>query len=85
MNVIENSRGRPVDEELRGRRSGEILDVAATLFAERGYAGADTQELADRVGVEADRHYQLQLRAPGQLAGNCPISTAGADVVAPKS
>ncbi len=26
-------------------------DVAATLFAERRFAGADTQELADRVGV----------------------------------
>tara|TARA_R110002072_G_scaffold289831_2_gene457105 strand:- start:43243 stop:43893 length:651 start_codon:yes stop_codon:yes gene_type:complete len=51
MNATQNSRGRPVDEELWGRRSGEILDVAATLFAERGYAGADTQELADRVGV----------------------------------
>lgn len=51
MNATQNSCGRPVDEELWGRRSGEILDVAATLFAERGYAGADTQELADRVGV----------------------------------
>lgn len=51
MNATQNSRGRPVDEDLSERRSGEILDVAATLFAERGYAGADTQELADRVGV----------------------------------
>jgi AcrR family transcriptional regulator len=51
MNATQNSRRRPVDEELWGRRSDEILDVAATLFAERGYAGADTQELADRVGV----------------------------------
>lgn len=51
MKTMENSRERPVDEELWGRRSDEILDVAATLFAERGFAGADTQELADRVGV----------------------------------
>jgi len=51
MNAIQNSRGRPVDEELWDRRTDEILDVAATLFAERGYAGADTQELVNRVGV----------------------------------
>ena len=51
MNPTQKSRGRLVDEELWGRRSGEILDVAATLFAERGYAGADTQELADRLSV----------------------------------
>ncbi len=51
MNASQNSRRRPVDKELWDRRSDKILDVAATLFAERGYAGADTQELADRVGV----------------------------------
>lgn len=51
MNAIKSSRERRVDEDLWDRRSDEILDVAATLFAERGFAGADTQELADRVGV----------------------------------
>ncbi|MFO0912344.1 MAG: TetR/AcrR family transcriptional regulator [Pirellulales bacterium] len=43
--------GRPVDHELWGRRRDEILTVAAQLFAERGYDQADTQQLADRVGV----------------------------------
>lgn len=51
MNAIKSRRERRVDEDLWDRRSDEILDVAATLFAERGFAGADTQELADRVGV----------------------------------
>jgi len=44
-------RGRPVDERLWERRCDEILDAAAGLFAERGYDAADTQELANRVGV----------------------------------
>lgn len=44
-------RGRPVDEQLWDRRCEEILDAAAELFAERGYADADTQDLANRVGV----------------------------------
>jgi len=51
VNAIKNSRERRIDADLWDRRSDEILDVAATLFAERGFWGADTQELADRVGV----------------------------------
>jgi AcrR family transcriptional regulator len=33
------------------RREQEILEAAALLFAERGYSQADTQTLADRLGV----------------------------------
>jgi AcrR family transcriptional regulator len=51
VNTIKNTRVRPVDEELWERRTDEILHVAATLFAERGFAGTDTQELADRVNI----------------------------------
>ena len=43
--------GRPVDPELRDRRCEEILDAALKLFAEHGYSGADTQVLADQLGV----------------------------------
>lgn len=43
--------GRPVDRGLRERRRGEILAAAAIHFAARGYANADTQDLADTVGV----------------------------------
>lgn len=43
--------GRPVDPELRDRRCEEILDAALKLFAERGYSGADTQDLANDLGV----------------------------------
>jgi AcrR family transcriptional regulator len=44
-------RGRPSDDALRVRRSEEILDAAARLFADRGYAAANTQELADMLQV----------------------------------
>jgi AcrR family transcriptional regulator len=47
----QRKRGRPVDDDLWDRRREEILDAAAELFAERGYSDADTQHLADRVGV----------------------------------
>lgn len=43
--------GRPPDEQLHARRREEILDVAAKVFAERGFTAADTQFVADRCGV----------------------------------
>lgn len=43
--------GRPPDRTLPGRRREEILAVAGRVFAERGFPGADVQEVADRVGV----------------------------------
>ena len=36
---------------IKVRRQEEILEAAATLFAECGYSDADTQTLADRLGV----------------------------------
>lgn len=51
MDPTKPTRGRPIDEALRCRRCEEILDGAALLFSELGYAGTDTQVLADRVGV----------------------------------
>src|SRR5437763_486528 len=42
---------RPVDETLRASRTQQILDAAARLFAQHGYADADTQLLADELGV----------------------------------
>src|SRR2546421_8429230 len=42
---------RLLDEELRATRTEQILDAAARLFAKHGYADADTQLLADELGV----------------------------------
>jgi len=49
--TIGGKRGRPRDEGLPARRQEEILEAAAQLFAEQGFAGADVQGLADRLGV----------------------------------
>jgi AcrR family transcriptional regulator len=43
--------GRPSDDALRESRCEQILKVAAELFARHGYAGTDTQLLADKLGV----------------------------------
>jgi len=48
---VRRRRGRPKDQELTARRCEEILDVAARVFAERGYAETDVQLIADELGV----------------------------------
>lgn len=48
---VRNPPGRKADPELAARRREEILDVAAKVFAERGYSDTDTQALSDRLGV----------------------------------
>src|SRR5215472_6086736 len=42
---------RPMDEDLCARRREQILQAAAKLFAEHGYADADTHLLAEKLGV----------------------------------
>lgn len=43
--------GRPPDAELLERRRSEILNAATTVFANRGFAATDVQEIADKTGV----------------------------------
>lgn len=43
--------GRPRDPDREARRKAEILDAAAAVFADVGFANADVQVIADRIGV----------------------------------
>src|SRR5438105_12432713 len=49
--TIEKKPRRPVDQALGERRREQILETAAKLFAKHGYANADTQLLAEQLGV----------------------------------
>jgi AcrR family transcriptional regulator len=51
MKTVAKKVGRPIDQQLWVRRREKILDAAAALFAEHGYADTDTQLLADSLGV----------------------------------
>jgi AcrR family transcriptional regulator len=44
-------RGRPADPQLKERRCAQILSSAAALFAREGFADADLDVLASRIGV----------------------------------
>jgi AcrR family transcriptional regulator len=43
--------GRPRNLELASQRCEEILPIATQIFASRGYASTDVQEIADRLGI----------------------------------
>lgn len=43
--------GRPRNLELASQRCEEILPIATEIFASRGYASTDVQEIADRLGI----------------------------------
>jgi AcrR family transcriptional regulator len=58
MNVTTKKRGRPKDVNLRRRRQEEILDSAATLFADQGYTGTEVQVLADTLGLSKGTIYR---------------------------
>jgi AcrR family transcriptional regulator len=50
-NTTQKKPRRAADEGLWESRREQILDAAAKLFAEHGYADTDTQLLADKLGV----------------------------------
>jgi AcrR family transcriptional regulator len=43
--------GRPRNLELTSQRQEDILAAATEVFADRGYASTDVQEIADRLGI----------------------------------
>jgi len=51
MTIPASRRGRPADLKRTAQRSREILQHAATFFAQHGFGGADVQVLADGLGV----------------------------------
>ncbi|MGH6988746.1 MAG: TetR/AcrR family transcriptional regulator [Stellaceae bacterium] len=60
--IIPRARAATADDPLprRGsrRRADEVLEAAAAVFAERGFHGASTQDIADRLGLrQASLYY----------------------------
>lgn len=55
------------------RRYREVLDVAATVFAEKGYAGASTRDIADRLGIRQASLYYYFPSKEAALAAICEL------------
>lgn len=61
----------------RQRRSREIVDAAARVFAERGYHGATTQDIADLLGMRQASLYYYFPSKEAALEEVCALGTAG--------
>src|SRR5262245_42204669 len=54
-----------------GRRYREVLDAAATAFAQQGYMGATLKDVADRLGIRAASLYYYLPSKEAALAAVC--------------
>ncbi len=57
MARVQKLRLEPAREEKYRRRQGEVIDAAAAIFAEKGYHGASTTDIADRLGIRQGSLY----------------------------
>jgi AcrR family transcriptional regulator len=59
------------------RRYAEMLDAAAAVFADRGYHGASTKDIADRLGIKQGSIYYYFTSKQDALAEVCAIGVEG--------
>lgn len=71
---------KPTREQRRAERTTEIVDIAARLFAERGYAETGVSELCDAVGLGRGALYHY-IDSKEQLLGR--IHQRVADILIP--
>ena len=60
----------------RRRRHAEIIDAAAAVFSERGYHGASTREIAERVGMQQGSLYYHFRSKEAALEEVCRLGVA---------
>lgn len=73
MVVRKSSEGVVVRSVRWERRHLEVLDAAAATFAELGYLGASTTDIADRLGIKAGSLYYYVSSKEAALAKVCEI------------
>ena len=59
------------------KRRDEVVDAAARVFAERGYHGASTQDIADLLGMRQASLYYYFDSKEAALEEVCALGTAG--------
>jgi AcrR family transcriptional regulator len=59
------------------RRAAEIIDAAARVFAERGYHGASTQDIADVLGIRQASLYYYFASKEDALEQVCMLGVEG--------
>jgi len=67
----------PAKIEKYRRRYGEIIDAAAAVFAEKGYHGSSTKDIADRLGIRQGSLYYYFESKESALEEVCKIGVDG--------
>jgi TetR/AcrR family transcriptional regulator, cholesterol catabolism regulator len=73
---MKNPAGSTKDDKYR-RRHSEIIDAAATVFARKGYHGASTKDVADRLGIRQGSIYYYVPSKEAALEEVCLIGVEG--------
>ena len=72
--------GRPKDESLQERRREEILDAAASLFAQHGYRSTDMEYVAAALGIAKGTIYRY-FTSKEELFWPRPIAECGVPAI----
>lgn len=76
MPEAENAETKPVKKAV-GKRRAKVVDAAARVFAERGYHGASTQDIADLLGMRQASLYYYFASKEAALEEVCARGTSG--------
>jgi|TARA_B100000315_G_scaffold248291_1_gene278006 AcrR family transcriptional regulator len=63
--------------DIKPKRFAEILDAAAEIFAEKGYHGASTTDIADKLGIKQAGLYYYFKSKDSALAEVCRLGVQG--------
>lgn len=76
MSDSPNTEAKPVRKAV-GKRRAKVVDAAARVFAERGYHGASTQDIADLLGMRQASLYYYFASKEAALEEVCARGTSG--------
>lgn len=76
MSEASETRVKPARKTV-GKRRAKIVDAAARVFAERGYHGASTQDIADLLGMRQASLYYYFASKEAALEEVCARGTSG--------
>lgn len=76
MSEASEAKAKPTRKTV-GKRRAKIVDAAARVFAERGYHGASTQDIADLLGMRQASLYYYFASKEAALEEVCARGTSG--------
>ena len=77
MRTVTDQETAPARQKTRKKKREQVIDAAARVFAERGYHGASTQDIADLLGMRQASLYYYFSSKESALEEVCAVGAAG--------